>query len=458
MYAGYYPMGLSLERIFAEMPERAVPRPRVAEVPARERDARVQAATADGDASHRVRGQRPRRARRSRPSSRCCGAGPTALRIGKNVRAFEQRRRRAVRQAPRDHVQLRLVGALPRGRAARAASPATRSSPRRSRSPPTSRPLVRAGLVPVFVDVEPDTYNIDVDAHRGDDRRRAPRRSSRRTSSATRPTGTASAPSPTRTGCRWSRTRATRSARRCGARPPGTRSDISVTSFALVAHHHRRRHRRHGAARRRRRSPTAACCCGGGAGAPRCSSSARRRATKRFFSQLDDGLEYDNLFIFDEVGWNFEPSELSRRVRRSCSCASCPRTSPGGSATSTCCREHFATLPRRVRAARARSTGSTPAGTCSRSCIRPESRRAPGDVPAAHGGATASTRAWCGPATSLRQPAFKGVAHRAPRRRAAQRRPGDGAGPDPARRTTASTTTTSTTSGQTVGGVPEGAR
>ena len=24
-----------------------------------------------------------------------------------------------------------------------------------------------------------------------------------------------------------------------------------------------------------------------------------------------DGLEYDNLFIFDEVGWNFEPSELS---------------------------------------------------------------------------------------------------------------------------------------------------
>ena len=27
-------------------------------------------------------------------------------------------------------------------------------------------PMVRAGLVPAFVDVEPDTYNIDVDAHR----------------------------------------------------------------------------------------------------------------------------------------------------------------------------------------------------------------------------------------------------------------------------------------------------
>jgi len=36
---------------------------------------------------------------------------------------------------------------------------------------------------------------------------------------------------------------------------------------------------------------------------------------KRFFSAIDEGpdgaLEYDNLFIFDEVGWNFEPSELS---------------------------------------------------------------------------------------------------------------------------------------------------
>ena len=35
-----------------------------------------------------------------------------------------------------------------------------------------------------------------------------------------------------------------------------------------------------------------------------------RKGDKRFFSDVD-GLEYDNLFIFDEVGWNFEPSELS---------------------------------------------------------------------------------------------------------------------------------------------------
>jgi CDP-6-deoxy-D-xylo-4-hexulose-3-dehydrase len=37
---------------------------------------------------------------------------------------------------------------------------------------------------------------------------------------------------------------------------------------------------------------------------------------RRFFSTIDGGdrgadIEYDNLFIFDEAGWNFEPSELS---------------------------------------------------------------------------------------------------------------------------------------------------
>src|SRR5690606_16839861 len=31
----------------------------------------------------------------------------------------------------------------------------------------------------------------------------------------------------------------------------------------------------------------------------------------RFFSEIEGDLEYDDLFIFDELGWNFEPSELS---------------------------------------------------------------------------------------------------------------------------------------------------
>ena len=35
-----------------------------------------------------------------------------------------------------------------------------------------------------------------------------------------------------------------------------------------------------------------------------------KKGDKRFFTEVD-GIEYDNLFIFDEVGWNFEPSEIS---------------------------------------------------------------------------------------------------------------------------------------------------
>ena len=38
---------------------------------------------------------------------------------------------------------------------------------------------------------------------------------------------------------------------------------------------------------------------------------SRKGGGGRFFSSIGDDLEYDNLFIFDEVGWNFEPSELS---------------------------------------------------------------------------------------------------------------------------------------------------
>jgi Predicted pyridoxal phosphate-dependent enzyme apparently involved in regulation of cell wall biogenesis len=59
-------------------------------------------------------------------------------------------------------------------------------------------PIVRAGLVPVFVDVEPDTYNVDVSKieEMVTDRTRALRS---RTSPATPRTGTPSASSPTAT-------------------------------------------------------------------------------------------------------------------------------------------------------------------------------------------------------------------------------------------------------------------
>ena len=102
-----------------------------------------------------------------------------------------------------------------------------------------------------------------------------------------------------------------RSGRLCAARPPVLRSDISVTSFALS------------------HIITAAgtggmVCLDDPELADRCLLLRRwgRRSEvqlfgsekgsgDRFFSSIDDGLEYDNLFIFDEVGWNFEPSELS---------------------------------------------------------------------------------------------------------------------------------------------------
>jgi CDP-6-deoxy-D-xylo-4-hexulose-3-dehydrase len=35
-----------------------------------------------------------------------------------------------------------------------------------------------------------------------------------------------------------------------------------------------------------------------------------KKGERRFFSEID-GIEYDDLFIFDEVGWNFEPAEIS---------------------------------------------------------------------------------------------------------------------------------------------------
>jgi CDP-4-dehydro-6-deoxyglucose reductase, E1 len=38
---------------------------------------------------------------------------------------------------------------------------------------------------------------------------------------------------------------------------------------------------------------------------------SQKGSRSRFFSGIDGDIEYDNLFIFDEMGWNFEPSELS---------------------------------------------------------------------------------------------------------------------------------------------------
>jgi len=168
-------------------------------------------------------------------------------------------------------------------------------------------PLVRSGLVPVFVDVEPDTFNIDVD---GIEVMIGPK------------TRAILVPNLAGNAADWDRIRAIAdrhglaviedSCDALGANlrgtPTGTRSDISVTSFAL--------------------SHIITCAGNGGMVMldddklrDRCLSLRRwgrrsepqlygtRRGERSFWEDLD-GVRYDNLFIFDDVGWNFEPSEL----------------------------------------------------------------------------------------------------------------------------------------------------
>lgn len=169
-------------------------------------------------------------------------------------------------------------------------------------------PLVRAGLVPVFADVEYDTFQIDV--------RRIDEMIGPDTRAVLVPNLAGNAPD-------WDAIR--QLAHRRGLRviedscdaigltlrgtPTGTRADISVTSFAM-AHH--------------------LTCAGTGgmvmvddvALRDRCLVLRRwgrrselftfgsRQGEHNFWEDLD-GVSYDNAFIFDEMGWNFEPNELT---------------------------------------------------------------------------------------------------------------------------------------------------
>lgn len=168
--------------------------------------------------------------------------------------------------------------------------------------------MVRSGIIPVFVDVEYDTYQIDVDA--------IERNIGPRTRALLIPNLIGNCPD-------WDRIRAIANAHQLkviedscdclGATlrgtPTGTRSDISVTSFAM--------------------SHIITAAATGGMVAlddpalvDRCLLLRRwgRRSEVKFYGSkkgdrslfsMIDGMEYDDLFIFDEVGWNFEPSELS---------------------------------------------------------------------------------------------------------------------------------------------------
>ncbi len=234
-------------------------------------------------------------------------AGPSGLRIGKNVKemerlvaaSFAKKRGIMVNSGSSAlYLAVELLGLEPGDEVLTAA--VTFST--------DIAPLVRAGLVPVFVDVEFDTYQIDVEALEA--------AIGPRTRAILAPNLIGNCPD-------WDRIREIADRHQLkviedscdclGATlrgtPTGARSDISVTSFAL-SH----------------------IITAGGTGGMVCVDDealadkalllrrwgrrsevkffGSQKGDKRFFSEID-GIEYDDLFIFDEVGWNFEPSEMS---------------------------------------------------------------------------------------------------------------------------------------------------
>jgi CDP-6-deoxy-D-xylo-4-hexulose-3-dehydrase len=233
--------------------------------------------------------------------------GATALRIGKNVKemerlvaaAFGKQRGIMVNSGSSAlYLAIELLGLEPGDEII--TSPLTFST--------DIAPMVRSGLVPVFVDVTPDTYQIDVtkiEAAIGP-----------RTRAIMTPNLIGNCPDwdvIREIADRHSLQVIEDSCDCLGATlrgaPTGTRADISVTSFALS------------------HIITAA-----GTGGMVCLDSPEladralllrrwgrrselaffgsKKGQRNFFSEVD-GFEYDDLFIFDEVGWNFEPSELS---------------------------------------------------------------------------------------------------------------------------------------------------
>jgi CDP-4-dehydro-6-deoxyglucose reductase, E1 len=168
--------------------------------------------------------------------------------------------------------------------------------------------LVRAGLVPVFIDVEADTYNADVS--------KIEEMISPLTRAILLPNLIGNAPD-------WDAVRAIADRHEllvvedsCDAlgatlrgTPTGERPDISLTSFA---------------------NSHIITCAGNGGMVALNDDGLRDRALllrrwgrrsevqlygsrrgERDYWEEVDGIRYDNMFIFDELGWNFEPSELS---------------------------------------------------------------------------------------------------------------------------------------------------
>jgi CDP-6-deoxy-D-xylo-4-hexulose-3-dehydrase len=172
--------------------------------------------------------------------------------------------------------------------------------------------LVRAGLVPVFVDVEPDTFNVDagnIEAMVSD--------STRAILLPNLAGGTPDWDLVREVADRHDLKVVEDSCDALGATLHGTatglRSDISLTSFALAhiitaagnggmlaVNDPDLRDRAVMLRRWGRRSELMLFGS---------RSSEKGLGPRRFWEELD-GIEYDSMFIFDELGWNFEPSEI----------------------------------------------------------------------------------------------------------------------------------------------------
>jgi CDP-6-deoxy-D-xylo-4-hexulose-3-dehydrase len=235
--------------------------------------------------------------------------GPTALRIGKNVKAMEQRvaalfgKRRGVMCNSGSSAIYLAIEALDLQPGDEVITGAVTFSTDIS-------PMIRKGIVPVFVDVTPDTFQIDVDAIEA--------MITPKTRAILTPNLIGNAPDwdiireiADRHGLKVVEDSCDALGLTLRGTPTGSRADISLTSFALS------------------HIITAA-----GIGGMVCFDDddmadmallfrrwgrrseiqlfgSKKGQGERFFSNIDDGLEYDNIFIFDENGWNFEPSELS---------------------------------------------------------------------------------------------------------------------------------------------------
>jgi CDP-6-deoxy-D-xylo-4-hexulose-3-dehydrase len=168
-------------------------------------------------------------------------------------------------------------------------------------------PIVRAGLVPVLVDCEPDTFCVDV---------------SRIEEMITPRTGALLFPNLIGNAPDWDAIREIADRHQlptiedsCDTlgpilrgRPTGERSTMSVTSFAnshiltaggnggmLLLDDDEARDRALMLRRWGRRSEV--------------QFFGTRKGERNFWEDVD-GIRYDNQFIFDELAWNFEPSEM----------------------------------------------------------------------------------------------------------------------------------------------------